>query len=45
MQDAKPPSMMRSFIPHNLQSFSTKELEDIKHIFIKAIYKTAEQIY
>ena len=45
MQDAKPYSMMRSFTPQNLQSFSTKELEDIKHIFIKAIYKTAEQIY
>ncbi|NQV78180.1 MAG: hypothetical protein HQ490_07480 [Lutibacter sp.] len=37
--------MMRSFIPQNATSFTTKEIEDIKAIYLKAIYKTAEQVF
>ena len=37
--------MMRSFIPHNSKSFSTKEIQNIKDIYLKAIYKTAEQVF
>jgi len=38
-------AMMRSFIPHNSKSFSTKEIQSIKDIYLKAIYKTAEQVF
>lgn len=44
-EDNKSCTMMRSFIPHNSKSFSTKEIQNIKDIYLKAIYKTAEQVF
>ena len=44
-EDSKSCTMMRSFIPHNSKSFSTKEIQNIKDIYLKAIYKTAEQVF
>jgi hypothetical protein len=44
-EDNKSCTMMRSFIPHNSKSFSTKEIQSIKDIYLKAIYKTAEQVF
>jgi hypothetical protein len=44
-EDNKSCTMMRSFIPHNSISFSTKEIQSIKDIYLKAIYKTAEQVF
>ena len=44
-EDAESCNMMRSFIPHNSKSFSTKEMQNIKDIYLKAIYKTAEQVF
>ena len=38
-------SMMRSFLPQNSKSFSMKEIENIKAIYLKAIYKTAEKVF
>jgi len=45
MEDNKSCTMMRSFIPHNSKSFSIKEIQSIKDIYLKAIYKTAEQVF
>jgi len=44
-EDSKSCTMMRSFIPDNSKSFSTKEIQSIKDIYLKAIYKTAEQVF
>ncbi|MDB4022953.1 hypothetical protein N9481_02385 [Pelagibacteraceae bacterium] len=44
-EDSKSCTMMRSFISHNSKSFSTKEIQNIKDIYLKAIYKTAEQVF
>ena len=38
-------TMMRTFLPQNSKSFSMKEIEDIKAIYLKAIYKTAEKVF
>ena len=37
--------MKRSFFPQNTRTFSVDELENIKKIYLKAIYKTAEQVF
>ena len=37
--------MKRSFVPQNTRTFSVDELENIKKIYLKAIYKTAEQVF
>ena len=37
--------MTRSFVPQNTRTFSVDELENIKKIYLKAIYKTAEQVF
>lgn len=37
--------MTRSFVPQNTRTFSVDELENIKKIYFKAIYKTAEQVF
>ena len=37
--------MTRSFVPQNTRAFSVDELENIKKIYLKAIYKTAEQVF
>ena len=44
-QDNSSYTIMRTFIPHNFKSFSTKEIQAIKAIYLKAIYKTAEQVF
>ena len=44
-QDNNSYTMMRTFLPHNSKSFSMKEIEDIKAIYLKAIYKTAEKVF
>ena len=37
--------MTRSFVPENIKAFSTDELDNIKKIYLKAIYKTAEKVF
>jgi len=37
--------MTRSFVPKNIKAFSTNELDNIKKIYLKAIYKTAEKVF
>ena len=44
-QDNTSYTMMRTFLPHNSKSFSIKEIQDIKAIYLKAIYKTAEKVF
>ena len=44
-QDNTSYTMMRTFLPHNSKSFSMKEIQDIKGIYLKAIYKTAEKVF
>ena len=44
-QDNTSYTMMRTFLPQNSKSFSIKEIQDIKAIYLKAIYKTAEKVF
>ena len=44
-QDNTSYTMMRTFLPQNSKSFSMKEIQDIKGIYLKAIYKTAEKVF
>ena len=44
-QDNTSYTMMRTFLPQNSKSFSMKEIQDIKAIYLKAIYKTAEKVF
>lgn len=36
---------IRSFLPLNVKTFLTMEIEEIKSIYLKAIYKTAEKVF
>jgi hypothetical protein len=45
MDDQTTFKMIRTFTPQNSKSFSTKEIKEIKDIYLKAIYKTAEQVF
>ena len=44
-QDNTSYTMMRTFLPQKSKSFSIKEIQDIKAIYLKAIYKTAEKVF
>jgi len=45
MEDQKTFKMTRSFIPKNNKAFSKDEINEIKKIYLKAIYKTAEKVF
>lgn len=45
MEDQTTFKMTRSFIPKNNKAFSKDEINEIKKIYLKAIYKTAEKVF
>tara|TARA_B100000780_G_C20888233_1_gene353472 strand:- start:58 stop:483 length:426 start_codon:yes stop_codon:yes gene_type:complete len=36
---------MRSFLPQNSKIFSIEEITEIKRIYLKSVYKTAEKVF
>ena len=45
MEDQKTFKMARSFMPKNNKVFSKDEINEIKKVYLKAIYKTAEKVF